>query len=290
MEQKLSSDESRYLLESLTNKIFHEDGIVGMRRVPDQSVDLILCDLPYGTTQCKWDAVIPFNQLWEQYERIIKPNGAIVLTAAQPFTSALVMSNPKLFRYSWIWEKSKATGYLNAKRRPLCAHEDVLVFSKKAPRYSPQMTKGQPYNKGTALRPTAVYGGQKVTTVKSESGDRYPRSVQYFKTAESEGKVIHPTQKPLALFEYLIRTYSDEGDVVLDNCIGSGTTAAACLNLGRLFIGFENTHEYVIACEARIAGLLPGFRISEPPLPLLSSKIEGRYASVESASMVRACA
>ncbi len=239
-------------IEPFLNKIFNEDCLEGMARIPDESVDLILCDLPYGTTQCKWDAVIPFPALWAQYERIIKKDGVIVLTAAQPFTSALVMSNPKLFRYSWVWEKSKATGYLNAKKRPLCAHEDVLVFSKKAPRYYPQMTEGAPYSKGTALRPTAVYGTQKVTTVESKDGKRYPRSVQYFKTAESEGLVLHPTQKPVSLFEYLIRTYTREGQVVLDNCMGSGTTALACLATNRNFIGFELDPEYFERCTGRI--------------------------------------
>jgi len=251
-------------LDALTNRIFNEDGLEGMRRIPDGSVDLILCDLPYGTTQCKWDSVIPIVPLWEQYERIIKDHGAIVLTASQPFTSVLVASNLKLFRYAWVWEKSKATGYLNAKKRPMVAHEDVLVFSKKAPPYFPQMTKGEPYSKGTAVRPTAVYGDQKETTVESKDGLRYPRSVQYFKTAESEGKVLHPTQKPLALFDYLVQTYTKEEQVVLDNCMGSGTTAIACLNANRKFIGFELDPEYVKVCEARIGAVLPGFKVDRP--------------------------
>lgn len=233
-----------------------------MRRIPDGSVDLVLCDLPYGTTQCKWDSVIPFAELWAAYERVISDTGAIVLTAAQPFTSFLLTSNPKLFRYSWVWEKSKATGYLNAKRRPLCAHEDVLVFSKRAPRYVPQMVQGAPYTKGTALRPTDVYGSQKETTVESKDGLRCPRSVQYFKTAESEGKVWHPTQKPVALFEYLVRTYTNEGDVVLDNCIGSGTTAVACINTSRNFIGFEMDAGYHAICENRIALALETRRLA----------------------------
>ena len=243
-------------MEGLVNKIFNEDCLSGMKRIPSNSVDMILCDLPYGTTQCKWDSVIPFDKLWKQYERVIKDNGAIVLTACQPFTSVLIASNLKLFKYSWVWEKSKATGYLNAKKRPLSAHEDVVVFSKKTPNYFPQMGSGVPYNKGKALRLTDVYGGQKSVLVENTDGTRYPRSVVYFKTAESEGEVVHPTQKPVALFEYLIKTYTQEGDIVLDNCIGSGTTALACFNLGRKFIGFEKNEEYAEIAEQRIDKLL----------------------------------
>ena len=284
----------------MESKILLGDCIQLMSDIPDDSVDMILCDLPYGTTQCKWDTIIPLDELWKQYNRVCKKNAAMVLTAAQPFTSALIMSNPKSFRYNWIWEKSKATGYLNSKRMPLKAHEDVCVFYRKLPTYNPQMWQGTPYNKGTAHRPTNVYGeqGQKERNarrkqltkmsdqdldaelvlnklmvegsredkieklvdlikpievhVKNETGMRYPRTVQYFKTAESEGKVLHPTQKPLALFEYLIRTYSNEGEVVLDNCIGSGTTAIACMNLNRRFIGMEMDEEYYEICMERI--------------------------------------
>lgn len=248
-------------LAPISNQIFIEDCFSGMNRIPDQSVDLILCDLPYGTTQCRWDSILPFDELWKAWLRVIKPHAAIVLTASQPFTSAVVMSNPKLFRYSWVWEKSKATGYLNAKKRPLVAHEDVLVFSQKAPRYFPQMTQGTPYNKGEAHRPTDVYGSQKSVLVKNDHGLRYPRSVQYFKTAESEGPVIHPTQKPLSLFRYLIETYSKPGELVLDNCMGSGTTAVACAQTGRTFVGFENDKEYVDPLEKRVREVLPGFEV-----------------------------
>ena len=191
-----------------------------MKLIPDGSVDMILCDLPYGTTACKWDTIIPFEPLWEQYKRIIKDNGAIVLTASQPFTSALVMSNVKMFKYEWIWEKSKATGYLNSKIMPMVAHENVLVFGKGKIKYNPQKISGKPYNKGKAHRPTDVYGSQISVLVKNEDGTRYPRTVQYFITAESQGR-LHPTQKPVALFEYLIKTYTNEGDLVLDNCAGS---------------------------------------------------------------------
>ena len=227
-----------------TDCIYNMDCIEGMKTIPNNSIDMILCDLPYGTTQCKWDVIIPFDKLWEQYERIIKDNGAIVLTSSQPFTALLIASNIKLFKYNWVWEKSKATGYLNSKKRPLVAHEEVLIFSKRQTKYNPQMIKGEPYSKGKALRETDVYGGQKETLVESKDGLRYPRTVQYFKTAESEGKVYHPTQKPLSLFEYLIKTYTDENDVVLDNCMGSGTTAIACVNLNRKYIGYEKEKEY----------------------------------------------
>lgn len=281
-----STSEPAPTLGPLLNKVFNEDCLVGMRRIPDKSVDLILCDLPYGTTQCKWDSVIPLDQLWHAYKRVIKDNGAIVLTAAQPFTSVLVMSMPDWFRYSWVWEKSKATGYLNSKRRPLCAHEDILVFSRKAPEYFPQMVEGEPYDKGTALRPTAVYGAQKTTTVRNETGLRYPRSVQYFKTAESEGNVIHPTQKPIALFEYLVRTYTRPGQVVLDNCMGSGTTAVACSRLDRKFIGFESENDFCNALEQRLRQYIPGFEVARPEM--LPGKVEAckRGQAAESAREV----
>jgi len=213
---------------------------------------MILCDLPYGTTACKWDSVIPFEPLLEQYRRIAMPNAAIVLTAAQPFTSILIVSNIKSFKYNWIWEKSKATGYLNAKKMPMRAHEDVCVFYRKQPTYNPIMTEGAPYNKGKAHRPTDVYGQQVSVLVKNDTGLRNPRTVQYFKTAESEGKVFHPTQKPIALFEYLIKTYTNEGEVVLDNCIGSGTTAIACINTNRKYIGIEKHEQYFEVAVQRV--------------------------------------
>lgn len=257
----LESEPNAVPLGSVVNQIFNEDCLLGMHRIPDKSIDMILCDLPYGTTQCKWDSVIPLDALWRAYERVITDNGVIVLTASQPFSALLVASNLKNYKYSWIWEKSKATGYLNAKKRPLCAHEDILVFSKKAPCYFPQMTEGTPYSKGTALRPTAVYGAQKETTVENKDGLRYPRTVQYFKTAESEGKVWHPTQKPIALFEYLVRTYTREGEVVLDTCMGAGTTALACIKTDRKFVGFELDAKFAEVCQVRIREYLPDFQV-----------------------------
>lgn len=235
------------------NKTYLGDCLKLMKKIPDNSIDMILCDLPYGTTQCKWDIIIPFELLWKDYKRIIKDNGAIILTASQPFTSQIIMSNLEMFKYTWVWEKSKATGFLNSKKRPLVAHEDIVVFSNGTPPYYPQMTVGLPYNKGIRKVQTKedVYG--KFNQVKvSSNGERYPRSVQYFKTAESEGKVYHKTQKPLSLFEYLIKTYSKEGDIVLDNCAGSGTTAIACLNTNRNYIMMELEEEYYNICVKRL--------------------------------------
>jgi DNA modification methylase len=179
----------------------------------------------------------------------------MVFTASQPFTSQLINSNIKNFKYTWVWEKSKATGYLNAKRMPMRAHEDVCVFYRKPPVYNPRMRQGTPYNKGRAHRPTEVYGSQVSTLVKNDTGLRYPRTVVYFKTAESEGKVLHPTQKPVELFKYLIETYSNEGDVILDSCIGVGTTALAAIQSDRHYIGIELDPKYVSITNHRIKEL-----------------------------------
>jgi len=240
----------------MRNRVFLGDCLEIMKDIPDSSVDMVMCDLPYGTTQCKWDTIIPLDKLWEQYNRVCKINAPIVLTSAQPFTSALIMSNPKYFKYNWIWEKSKATGYLNAKRMPMRAHEDVCVFYRKPPVYNPKMVQGEPYNKGKAHRPTDVYGEQRSVLVKNDTGLRYPRTVQYFKTAESEGKVYHPTQKPIEMFKYFIETYTNEGDLVLDNCIGSGTTALACLATKRDYIGIEMEEKYFDIVNERITNFM----------------------------------
>lgn len=230
--------------EKLINQAFNDDCFNIFPEIKDESIDMILCDLPYGTTQCKWDSVLPLDKLWKEYNRVIKPNGAIVLFGCQPFTSLLITSNIKNYKYSWCWEKSKATNYLNAKKQPLRAFEDICVFYKKQCKYNPQMREGEPYFKGTAYRPTDVYGEQKVTTVENKTGERYPRTVIYFKTAESEGKVYHPTQKPIALLEYLIKTYTDEGETVLDNTAGVLSTAVACKNTNRNYIVIEKDKEY----------------------------------------------
>jgi site-specific DNA-methyltransferase (adenine-specific) len=241
---------SKRLLGSLElNRIYQQDCIEGMKLIPDKSIDMILCDLPYGTTRNKWDSVISFDMLWKQYERIIKDNAAIVLTAAQPFTSALVMSNPKIFKYELIWEKSQATGFLNSKKQPLRKHESILVFYQSQPTYNPQFTDGKPYTaKSNASANKGNYGNFK-DNITVNDGKRYPVSILPFKNG---GKTDHPTQKPLELFEYIIRTFTNERDVILDNCIGSGTTAVAALRNNRNFIGFELESEYVRIANQRI--------------------------------------
>lgn len=225
-----------------------------MADIPDGSVDLVLCDLPYGTTACKWDAVIPFEPLWEQYKRIAKRNAAIVLTASQPFTTTLIASNIKEFKYSFVWDKITKTNHLNAKKQPLRRTEDICVFYRKQCAYTPQgLIKGEfenhrpnhfKYKKGDK-----VYGEQKEHSNIS-SYTNYPDNLLRF--SNSNHNSLHPTQKPVALMEYLIRTYTNEGDVVLDNCMGSGTTGAACVNTGRRFIGIELDPDYFAIAERRI--------------------------------------
>lgn len=225
-----------------------------MREIPAASIDLVMADLPYGTTQCKWDSIIPLAPLWEQYRRLIKPRGAIVLTACQPFTSALVMSNPEWFKYDWIFEKGNASGFLNAKKAPLRAHESVLVFCDGTPAYNPQMTHGheRKTTKRNAVNSECYGEGRKLTEYDSTS--RYPRSVQRF-SSDKQRTSLHPTQKPLALIEYMIRTYSSEGQTVLDNAMGSGTTGVACRNTGRSFIGIEKYADMFAVAETRIGAL-----------------------------------
>jgi site-specific DNA-methyltransferase (adenine-specific) len=222
-----------------------------MKEIPDKSIDMILCDLPYGTTACKWDTIIPFEPLWEQYKRIIKDNGAVVLTASQPFTSALVMSNPVQFKYSWIWDKKLPTGHLNANKMPMKRHEDILVFCASKTPYFPTMRTDKMRARGGG-KASPVYG--KCIPKKSYSDQYYPTSILEIHNAD-QSKKIHPTQKPVALFEYLIKTYTNKGDLVLDNCIGSGTTAVAAINTGRNYIGIEKDEEYCKIAEERIKGL-----------------------------------
>ncbi len=217
-----------------------------MKRIDDKSIDMILCDLPYGTTACKWDSIIPFNELWEQYERVIKDNGAIVLTASQPFTTTLINSNIKHFRYSWTWEKEQGVNFLMAKKQPLKVHEDVCVFSKRQTVYNPQMSEGKPYISGKGDSGEVTGRVKKIQT--KNKGTRYPRSVIQFKRETG----LHPTQKPVELFEYLIKTYTNEDEVVLDNCMGSGTTAIACINTNRNYIGFEKDTTYYDMANQRI--------------------------------------
>jgi len=238
-------------MDSLINKILNIDYHDGLKKVKDKSIDLIVCDLPYGTTRNDWDCAIDFDFLWNEYERIIKDNGAILLFAQSPFDKILACSNLKLFRYEWIWEKTSATGHLNARKMPLKAHENILVFYKKLPTYNPIKTKGALKVSKKKSQEKCIKSSNYGKILKRTdycSDERFPRSVLKFKNDKQQSK-LHPTQKPLALVEYLINTYSNDGDLVLDNCMGSGTTAVACINNGRRFIGFDNgicskTNEY----------------------------------------------
>ena len=234
------------------NKCYLGDCLDLMKDIEDKSIDMILCDLPYGTTACKWDTIIPFEPLWEQYKRIIKDNGAIVLTASQPFTSALVMSNPDMFRYELLWIKEQGTGNLNSNKIPLKQHENISVFYKSLPLYNPQMTEGKPYTIKRQKNTNVIFGktGTKDGYKTKNKGERYPTSTLYF-NRELKNR-YHPTQKPVPLFEYLIKTYTNEGDLVLDNCMGSGTTAIACINTGRNFIGIEKDEEYFNIAQKRV--------------------------------------
>ena len=237
------------------NKIYNEDCLEGMKRIDDKSIDMILCDLPYGMTYNKWDTVIPLDKLWEQYERIIKDNGAIVLTAQTPFDKVLGTSNLKMLRYEWIWEKENATGFLNAKKQPLRKHENILVFYKRLPLYNPQMGKGKSYTAVRKEKPSLnYYNNQKMTKTVSD-GERYPVSIIKFNRDKEK---LHPTQKPVALLEYLIKTYSNEGEIVLDNCMGSGSTGVACVNTNRKFIGIELDENYFNIAKERIEQAIEG--------------------------------
>lgn len=219
-----------------------------MGRLPDNCIDMVMCDLPYGMTACKWDSVIPLEPLWREYKRLCR--GAIVLTAAQPFTSVLVMSNIDGFQFHWVWEKPKATGHLYVNSRPMRAHEDVLIFGKSI--YNPQKIQGgTPYKaRGGDVKKETTYDFYTKIRKDNDDGSRYPRSVVLI---QHETKPIHPTQKPVALMEYLIRTYSNEGMTVLDNTMGSGTTGVACVNTNRKFIGIERDTNFFNIAQARIA-------------------------------------
>lgn len=228
-----------------------------MKEIPDGSVDMILCDLPYGTTQCKWDSVIPFAPLWREYHRVAKINAPIVLFAAEPFASALRMSNIAYYKYDWVWDKVKGTGFLNAKKQPMRNHEMICVFYRKQCVYNPQKTEG--HQRKTSHRAahlqTDVYGHMTNDNTYS-STERYPRSIQVFST-DTQRCALHPTQKPVTLCEYLIKTYTNPGDVVLDNCMGSGTTPVACINTGRHYIGFELDEKYFNIAKQRISEVSP---------------------------------
>lgn len=236
------------------NQLYHGDCLELMKEIPDKSIDMILCDLPYGTTACSWDTIIPFELLWEQYKRIIKDNGAIVLTASQPFTSALVMSNPKMFKYEWIWEKNYSGGFILANKQPMKYHENILVFSKSQTVYNPiyeeysestisRFKKSGKVNSSKMQNVNYINEIQGITRVTDEihlGRGTFPKSIQKISGVPNcTGTRINPTQKPVPLFEYLIKTYTNEGETVLDNCSGSGTTAIACINIDRNYICIE---------------------------------------------------
>jgi DNA modification methylase len=261
------------VIENFENQVFEGDCLEMMPKLPDKSVDMIICDLPYGTTQNKWDSVIDLRKLWKEYERIIKNNGCIALTSQGLFTAKLILSNEKLFKYKIVWIKSKPTNFLNAKKQPLRKHEDICIFYKSQPVYNPQMIQGEPYDKGIRKDQfTGSYGDFKPRHIKSD-GERYPNDVVimdeqnfedfvYIKTAEAEGKVYHPTQKPVELGRYLIRTFTNPGDIVLDNACGSGSFLLSAILEGRRYIGIEKNEDvllhkvdpvdYIKVCSERI--------------------------------------
>ena len=237
--------------------LINGDCLEEMKKIPDGSIDLVLTDPPYGTTACKWDTIIPFEPMWEQLKRVTKKNGAIVLFGSQPFTSALVMSNPRMFKYEWVWEKNKATGHLDSKKKPMKAHENIVVFYKAQPTYNPQglvpkdiptISKGNRGKKGEGSSGDVYrFAGRDAI----QTHINYPRTIQ--KIAVDMKAKYHPTQKPVALMEYLIKTYTNEGETVLDFTMGSGTTGVACKNLNRNFIGIELDKEYFEIAKKRIS-------------------------------------
>lgn len=234
------------------NKIYNGDCLELMQQLDDHSIDMILCDLPYGTTRAKWDSIIPFDKLWEQYNRIIKENGAIVLTGTEPFSSFLRCSNLKMYKYDWVWDKIAPTGFFNAKKQPLRVTENISVFYNKQPTYNPQITHN--HKRKTAKRRKAFHCelyNPSTEVTEYDSTDRYPINLQSI-SSDKQKSHLHPTQKPVELFKYLIRTYTNEGDLVLDNCIGSGTTAIACLEENRNYIGMEKEKKYYDIALARI--------------------------------------
>ena len=243
--------------EQLKPWLMQGDCLERMKEIPDGSVDMILTDPPYGTTACKWDSIIPLELMWAQLKRIIKPNGAIVMTASQPFTTTLIASNMKMFKYCWVYQKTKATNFLNAKKNPLKYHEDIVVFCKQGQHtYNPQMVDGKPYKKvhRNDNKDDCTYGKstRKNGDVFENDGTRYPSSIIPPISNPSGRGQLHPTQKPVALMEYLIKTYTNENETVLDFTMGSGTTGVACKNLNRNFIGIELDEDYFNIAKKRI--------------------------------------
>ena len=231
------------------NAIEQGDCLELMKTLPTGGVDMILCDLPYGTTKNKWDTIIPLEVLWEQYERIIKPNGAIILFCDGLFTAKLTQSNPKMWRYNLVWDKQRGCDFLNANVKPLKSHEDIAVFYKKKPTYNKQYWYSKPYKRTKSASLSTNYGNRKEVWSESTDGKRNPLSILSF---ARDGNRLHPTQKPVALLEYLIRTYTNEGDTVLDNCMGSGSTGVACINTGRDFVGYELDGNYFNIAQERL--------------------------------------
>lgn len=231
-------------------ELYNGDCLELMKNIPDKSVDMILCDLPYGTTQCKWDTIIPFEELWKQYNRIIKDNNAIVLFGSEPFSSALRMSNVKNYKYDWIWNKVKPSGHLSAKLIPLKQHEIVSVFCKGKCNYYPIMTEQKPrVSRNYLHNKSELFGTEKEVSRVTEK--KYPKTILDFSNASQKDK-FHPTQKPVELLEYLIRTYTQEGEIILDNTMGSGSTGVACVNTNRNFIGIELDKDYFNIAKERI--------------------------------------
>ncbi len=285
----LSGHKQKRKIDDFVNKVIKGDCLEVMQSIPDKSINMILCDLPYGTTQNKWDSVIDLQKLWSEYERIIKDDGAIVLTSQGIFTAKLILSNEKIFKYKITWIKSKSTNFLNAKKQPLRKHEDICVFYKTQPTYNPQMTEGEAYDKGIRKDQfTGSYGDFKPKHVKS-NGERYPNDIVfyeeqniddfvYIKTAESEGTVYHPTQKPIELGRYLIKTFTNPGDTVLDNACGSGSFLLSAILENRNFIGIEKNEnvllhkvkpvDYIKVCTDRIEETLKRKEIEELTLRL----------------------
>lgn len=237
------------------NNLYHGDCLEIMKDIDDKSIDMILCDLPYGTTACKWDSIIPFEPLWEQYHRIIKDNGAIVLFCSEPFSSLLRTSNLKNYKYDWIWDKKKPSNFPLAKKQPMKYHENIAIFNSK--RYYPIMihVEGRKAKKGVNKGASVFHKGlERPDYLDKVYTDKYPSSILEFSNADQTNR-FHPTQKPIPLCEYLIKTYTNEGDLVLDNCIGSGTTAIACINTNRNYIGIEKDENYYNIANERIKKL-----------------------------------
>lgn len=254
LEKHLTEETNTRERIDLRNSIHLGDCLDIMKLLPDASIDMILCDLPYGTTACKWDTIIPFDKLWEHYERIIKPRGAIVLTASQPFTSALIMSNIKLFKYELIWQKTRPSNVFNAKKQFMKWHENICVFYKSLPTYNPQTTMGKSYKKKHYIqdRSNGTLGktGEKDGHISENNGIMQPKTV--IEISNPNHNSLHPTQKPVELMEYLIKTFSNEEDIILDNTMGSGTTCIACKNLNRIYIGIEKDEAYFNIAQDRI--------------------------------------